>query len=56
MGRKDGMSPEERAEREARRAELDRLLDERIAYHRRRLAEERAERERPRRRRLFRRA
>jgi len=56
MKRNDGMSPEERAERDARRAEVDRLLEERIAHHQRKLAEERAARERPAgRRRLFRR-
>lgn len=50
------MGPEERAEREARRAEVGRMLEERIALHRRKLAEEHGKRERPRRRGLFRRA
>jgi hypothetical protein len=49
------MSPEERAARDARRAEVDRLLEQRIAHHRRKLDEERTARERPARRRLFRR-
>lgn len=57
MKRNDGMSPEERAERDARRAEVDRLLEERIAHHRRKLAEERTASARPARRRgIFRRA
>jgi len=55
MKRNDGMSPEERAARDARRAEVDRLLEQRIAHHRRKLDEERTARERPARRRLFRR-
>jgi hypothetical protein len=42
--RKKKSTPEEWAEREARRAETDRLLLERIAYHRAKSAEERAKR------------
>ena len=54
MGKKE--SPDERARREAERAEVTRLLSERIAYHEAKLAEERDARERAaqrRRRRFF---
>jgi hypothetical protein len=49
--RKPLMSPEERAERQRRFDETTKLLEERIAYHRAKSAEERALREREERRR-----
>lgn len=42
MSKKKKPTPEERTEREARRAKTDRLLLERIAYHEKKIAEERA--------------
>ena len=53
--RRGGMSPEEWAEREARSKETERMLRERIAYHERKVAEEKEARERaePRRRRFL---
>jgi hypothetical protein len=45
MSKMEKPTPEERAEREARRAKTDRLLLERIAYHEKKIAEERAKRQ-----------
>lgn len=49
--RKKRVPPEVRAEEEARYAETTRLLEERIAYHRAKIAEEREREEKQRRRR-----
>jgi hypothetical protein len=50
---RDGMTPEDRAKREAERKAVDRLLEERIAYHEARIAEQRAAASRPKRRLRF---
>jgi hypothetical protein len=44
MSQRKKPTPEERAEREARRAKTDRLLLDRIAYHEKKIEEERAKR------------